>query len=761
MSVNGAPTGLVAAFRDAEGLLTADPGELRQVGILPVDAAKMPDGRIRIDRLPRVSYAYDEKAQRIDFTASDAERAASIIDTHGARSVLDASREPAPALQSGYGALLNYSLFAATPDAEFRRFMRFEGVSGSFEGRMFSPFGVLSQTFVASTDRDDVYDSTRLDTTWSYSDPDALRTLRAGDLITGGLDWTRPTRLAGLQVQKNFQLRSDLVTLPIPAISGSAAVPSTVDVYLNGTRRFSKDVAAGPFDLVNLPVVTGAGTARVVVRDSAGQEKVSESTFFASSRLLAPGLLDYSGELGFGRQFFGARSNAYDDRPMGSATVRYGMAPWLTGEAHLEGGTEIANGGIGAVVAVGTLGTVSGSAAGSRTKDGRQGLQVSASTEFDVGEVTVRGRVQRTFDDYQDIASVIDASARSGDGLFPLGGRPPKAIDQVSVSLPLVIDPSSVNLSFTRVETFDEEALSVVGVSYSRSVMNRGTVYLSGFKALEGGGFGIHAGLSVPIGRDYASSISGSGGADGASLAATLSKRGGEEVGDYSWQIRDSEGERPRRSAHGEYRASFAEFGAGLAQSGDRVRATAQMDGALVAAGGGVFLSTPVEDAFAIVDVGAPNVEVEHENRPVGRTGADGRLLLPRLRAFEKNRISIDPRDLPLDTRLDKTREIVVPADRAGVVVRFDAGTSGTSALVTFRDEAGAYLPLGATGRVSEGGEPFVVGYDGQAFVVGLASTNRIVVEGAEGGACVAEFAYAAEGGAQIAIPNAVCRRGA
>ncbi|MGY3695904.1 hypothetical protein ACVIGA_005984 [Bradyrhizobium sp. USDA 3240] len=36
-------------------------------------------------------------------------------------------------------------------------------------------------------------------------------------------------RLGGVQMQTNFALRPDLVTLPIPALSGSAAVPSTLD----------------------------------------------------------------------------------------------------------------------------------------------------------------------------------------------------------------------------------------------------------------------------------------------------------------------------------------------------------------------------------------------------------------------------------------------------------------------------------------------------------------------------------------------------
>ncbi|BDA85917.1 fimbrial biogenesis outer membrane usher protein [Aureimonas sp. SA4125] len=759
VSVNGAPTGLVAAFEQTGGVLIADAEELRSVGILPAEAARLPDGRIAVDRLPGVGYGYQEATQSIDFTAGDDQRVAAPIDLQGARSALGAKDDPAVQPQSSYGALLNYSLFAASPSARLRDVASFNGASGSFEGRMFSPYGVVAQTFVASTDAEGLYETKRLETNWTYSDPQSMRTLRVGDLITGGLDWTRPTRLAGVQIQRNFSLRSDLVTLPIPEISGSAAVPSTVDVYLNGTRRFSKEVAAGPFALTNLPVVTGAGTARVVVRDAAGKESVSETSFFSSPKLLAAGLYDYSAELGFGRQFFGARSNSYDPRPMGSASVRYGFSRWLTVEGHAEGGADIANGGLGAVLAVGNFGTVSASASASRSDAFGTGAQLTVTGDTKIGAANITGRIQRSFDHYQDIASIIDAAAlRDDNGLHLVSRGPAAAIHQVAVSLPLAFDPSSVSLSFTQVERVDAPSESVVGLSYSRNIRKTGAFYLSGYADLETRAFGVSAGLTLPLGGSYSSSLSVHDFGDGPVASASLSRRGGRAAGDYSWTLRDAEGETSSRSATGRYHTSFADFAGGVGQSGDRFRATAQMDGALIAAGGDVFFTRPVEDAFAIVDVGVADVAVAQENRPVGRTNARGKLVLPHLRAYEKNRISIEPADLPLDTALNTTRQIVVPADRSGLVVAFDAAGKGSAALVSFRDEKGQALPLGASGRLGADGEAFTIGYDGQAYVDGLAATNDVLIDLPDGGNCVASFAYRSEDGAQVAIPDAVCR---
>jgi outer membrane usher protein len=54
----------------------------------------------------------------------------------------------------------------------------------------------------------------------------------------------------------------------LPAARGTAAVPSTADIYINNIKTYSQDVAAGPYVLNNLPAITGNGTARVVLHDS-------------------------------------------------------------------------------------------------------------------------------------------------------------------------------------------------------------------------------------------------------------------------------------------------------------------------------------------------------------------------------------------------------------------------------------------------------------------------------------------------------------
>lgn len=753
--INGSSRELIAEIQqEADGSLAIAPDQLRNVGIEPMEEAMRPDGLIDIARLPNVSYQYDETNQAIHFDSGFDALSARVIDAH------EAEEEEKPKPESSIGALVNYTLFASTGGDDIEDMWAFEGASGWFEGRAFSPLGVVTTSYIASNSPSELYNSTRLDTTWSFSSPGTMITYRAGDIISGGLGWTRPVRLGGVQVQRNFGLRPDLVTMPLAELSGSAAVPSTVDVYINNARQVSQQVPAGPFQITNLPVVTGSGTARVVVRDALGREVVSETPFFASSNLLAQGLWDFSAETGFARRFYGAESNNYDNRFMASGTFRYGVSDWLTLEGHAEGGGGLINGGAGTVFGLGAYGV--GMVAGAASSyNGQFGYQLAGSVELQLGDMHLFARTQRTFGDYTDIAAV---TAAFDPVLTPdfnlLSVAPPRALDQASVSFTLPFDPSTLNFAFTNLETAEGDRSRIVSFSFNRPVGRSASLFATAFTDLEeDDSFGLFAGLSMPLGTDIYASTGVSSDSDGTSITTDLVKSESAEIGSYGWRIRDTEGAHTNRAASASYRAPFARLEAGVEQYDDIYRVTAQVDGAVVFAGRDVFASNRINDAFAVVDTGAPDVDVQYENRPIGRTNRRGKLLLPDLRSYEQNRITVDPTNLPVDATIGGTKEVVVPADRSGAVVKFDVDTSVNAALITLRDEAGEFLEAGATGQIEGASETFTVGYDGQAYIAGLGSRNRVTIDQPRRGRCIAEFDFEPRPGEQVNLPDAVCRQ--
>lgn len=146
---------------------------------------------------------------------------------------------------------------------------------------------------------------------------------------------------------------------------------------------------------------------------------------------------------------------------------------------------------------------------------------------------------------------------------------------------------------------------------------------------------------------------------------------------------------------------------------------------------------------------------VLYENRPIGVTDSSGQLLVPGLRSYQKNKLAIDTRNLPVDADVAATQDVVAPGDRAGVRVDFGVRTEVDAAILVLVAPDGKPIPAGLHGQV-EGKQDFVVGYDGRAYVKGLAPENTVVVV-TDKGSCRASFNYSPKRGKQVVIPI-ICR---
>ena len=60
-----------------------------------------------------------------------------------------------------------------------------------------------------------------------------------------------------------------------------------------------REINAGPFELQDLPVVTGSGEVRLVVRDALGRETLTTQSFLGDAAAPWPGLHDFCYEIGF------------------------------------------------------------------------------------------------------------------------------------------------------------------------------------------------------------------------------------------------------------------------------------------------------------------------------------------------------------------------------------------------------------------------------------------------------------------------------
>ena len=745
VSINGVSRDIVAVVhQEADGALAMAPDEVKRCGlVVPTPLAPLPDGKMALSNLPNVTYSYDAAQQAIDFAAPDSARERLIVAAGGAPAASE--DEATPKRGADFGALLNYDLYTGasqTGDSP----IAFQPVSGSFEARLFGPFGLLDQTFSVIGASHQVQ---RLNTTWSLSDPDAIRTYRAGDLVTGGLSWTRPTRLGGVQVQSDFALRSDIITNPVPTLSGSAALPSSVDIYVNNANRYTGTVPAGPFDIVDVPVVSGAGTVKLVVRDPTGKEVVTTADYFSSPDLLKPGLWDYSAEAGFARTHFGSDGDGYDPRLMSSASIRTGVTNWLTWEGHAEGGGDLINAGTGIVAAIGRLGVGQFSVAASRTPEAT-GTQINGSLQLTFGPVSVGVHAERSFGRFEDIASY------TAPGVTDHASAAPAALYQFSLSLPTPVWDGRAAISYTQTDPASGDPARIVALSYGQRLF-AGTASASAYKNYANGNYGVMASVWMPVGGDMAAGASVRRDNRGTTLTADIGHSAKDNPGDVSWVARVNRDDQSDWSASANTKLPVAAVRGQIAHTGSDTSAAVEIGGSLVAADDEIFLSTPVTDSFAVVDVGAKGVPVLYQNHVVGYTGGDGKMLVPGLAAYQKNRISIDPSKLPLNAVVEDTAMVTSPARGSGVILTFGQRVKGGTALVSFRDVKGKYLPLASTGKTSDDAPDFVVGYDGQALLEGLGAHNKITISLPDGGSCIADVPFTAKGSDLVNISDVVC----
>jgi outer membrane usher protein len=769
--INEVPAQLIGAFVMLDDKhIASRQHELEDMGLNPKGHGE-PDKLVKLDDLAGLSYRYDESTQRIYITAPDSMRISKDYDL--------SNRTPTSLpIQSAYGAVLNYDLFSsATGGGQTKQWLAFSGASATFDARFFTPYGTLSQSLILQNSQTDAFAALRLNSTYTYSDAETMRTYHVGDTINGGLAWTRPIRIGGLQVQRNFGLRSDLVTLPLPSARGTAAVPSTADIYINNVKTYSQDVAAGPYVLSNLPAITGNGTARIVLRDSSGKTTEATLPFYASAMLLASGLFDYSIEAGLPRLSFGTADDMYLNRAVASASARYGMFDWLTLEGHAEGGAGLVNASAGIAARTGSFGVTSAAIAASyyASQVGYQsyfsyetklwGLSINASSQMtfgsydDLASVTSRLQQQAVLTNPFDVSSFTDLSTSVSQTINSsvfTSARPPKAFNRISVSAPLPF--ARANLTGSFIDTVDATGIRSDILSASLSAAWRDvSIFATAFTSVAGAkNTGFLLGFSMPIGDATTISTSVSGGGGGSTVNVDAIKALDAQPGSIGWRIHDGEFGTTQRAAAVSYRSTFARTEASVYQDSSGVQGTAEVEGAVATLGGGVFFTNRIDDAFAVVKTGVPEIPVFYENRPVGVTNASGLALVPGLRSYQANKIAIDPAKLPVDADVTATETVVVPADRSGVNVDFTIKTDTRPAVVVFQGADGQPLAAGAQGQI-EGGESFVVGYDGRAYIQNLAASNNATITMMNGG-CHATFAYEPHPGEQVVIPSVACK---
>lgn len=731
LTVNGAPAGTIVPVQQLGHELRVRTEDLRAAGV----RIDLHDAWLSLDRTPGVTYHYDTNRLSLDVTVP--------AEWFEAQRLGDARSKPMDAV-SGAGFVLNYSAHVVDRDDQ--------ATIGTLwsEMRLFDAYGVWTSTgmqrFVESDDG--WYGSNRrgryvrFDTAWTTSNEDQLRTWTFGDLITPAQSWSTPVRIAGIKLARDFRLRPDVITYPLPEFSGQAALPSTLDVFVNGHRVRSEQLRPGPYTVTSIPFVTGAGEAKVVTTDVLGRSVETTLPFYASSELLRAGFTDYALSIGALRRDYGLKSFSYG-RLASAGSLRHGLTNAVTLETQAElaltDTSTLGLLGVGAVANIGLLGVVNGSVSHSTLAD-RSGWQWTFGYHYSNCRWNVGYQNTRRSRDFVSLANIETTAGWAG------------ATSSDVFSLGLSTDRyGSASLSVVRVQPAYDVETRLMNVSYFSRLSDALNLRLSASRDLRTDEdlFGVQ--VFAWFGRRHNLSV----GVDGSSGEYLRYTRSVPSEGGLGWNVGHTRSGSGRKTSDASlaWSGRYVRAEAGVTTDWERTLRWADLRGSLLIMDEEVFAARQVSDAFVVVSTnGIADVPVRYENQLVGYTNRNGRLLVPWVASHYAAKFSIDATDLPPEIAIDESERRMVVKRGSGATLRFDMQRIN-AALLQLVERDGAFVPVGSQVQDSQSEAAGMVGYDGLVYLENLTSQVDIEVRRPDGTACRVTFDHPS-------VPSAVMQLG-
>ncbi|MFL1489453.1 fimbria/pilus outer membrane usher protein [Acinetobacter baumannii] len=641
-------------------------------------------------------------------------------------------------------AILNYSLYNTITNDE-------NVFSGSAEGIFNSAIGNFSSGVLYNGSNETSYSHekwVRLESKWQYVDPEKVRIYTLGDFISNSPDWGSSVRLAGFQWSSAYTQRGDLVTSALPQFSGSAALPSTLDLYVNQQKIYSGLVPSGPFDIKQLPFISG-NEVTLVTTDATGQQSITKQAYYFSSKILAKGINEFSVDVGVPRYNYGLFSNDYDEATFASGAIRYGYSNSLTLSGGAEASTDgLSNLGTGFAKNLFGFGVINADIAASQYKD-ENGYSALLGLEGRISKnISFNTSYRKVFDNYFDLARVSQIRYLKDNQMT---SEPQNYLSYSALADEIFRAGINYNfyagygvyLGYNQIK-YSDNSYKLVSANLSGSLNKNWGFYTSAYKDYENQkDYGIYFALRyTPSSRVNAiTSISNESGKT--TYRQEINGFSDPQIGAFGWGgyvERDQDANQNNASIYGSYRARAAYLTGRYNRIGDNDQVAVSATGSLVAAAGRVFAANEIGDGYAVVTNAGPQSQILNGGVNLGKTDKSGRFLIPSLVPYQENHIYLDPSYLPLNWSVKSTDQETVVGYRQGSLIDFGA-KQVVSGLVKLVDQNNSPLLPGYTVHIN-GHEESIIGYDGEVFIQNLLKQNKLEVDLLDHGSCQVDFTY-------------------
>lgn len=584
---------------------------------------------------PDVAFEMDEKALALRLTAQPALLGSTVLD-------LRQGRPPGMIYAQDASGFFNY----AANWRDFKDYDLFGEAGFSIDGNLL--FSSLSRNI----DGDVVRGLTNL----TLDNRQKLRRWVVGDSFASSDGLGGGLFLGGASVSREFSLDPYFYRYPTLGLSAAVLTPSTVDVYVNGLLVRRERLPPGPFELKNLPVSTGSGLTRVVIRDAFGREREVLSPFYFTTGVLTQGLHEYSYNLGYRRNSIGIDS--WDYGPLAFlGRHRVGLTDDLTGGLRLEAGSGLLSSGPTITFRL-PFGEIEFSTAASHKK-GLQGGAASLGYTYLGRSYSFGGSLRALSPHYANLS------------LEPLDERP--WLEASAFAGIQLGSWTNLSLQHTLANSQSNGRTQRISLSSSTRLLDRLNLFVVGShsRQTEGNVNEVFVGLTYFFGETTGGvSYQKRGNIGTKTLELQKSLPLGSGFG-YRFQTAKS---REEEQVGGllQYQGPYGRYEGSYNRVNGEDTTILNVAGGLAAIGGGFYLSRPVQDSFALIRVPeVTGVRGYANNQEIGSTNSQGELLAPNLLPYYGNRLSIADQDIPMDRSVGATERTIAPPFRGGAVVTF------------------------------------------------------------------------------------------
>jgi outer membrane usher protein len=597
---------------------------------------------VSLKSVPDLEYRINEEKVSLDVNASP-----SLFREHDVDSSY--TKPYRVVLTGDSSAFLNYS--ADYDHVEDESVVNVSGELGISSG---NSLGISTFNYQKTEDTEK---AVRLMTSLAHNDRNTLQTVTLGDFPSSSGALGSDILLGGISYSKNFSLDPFFLRQPPLKLNGTLKTPSDIEIYMDGTLVRKEKLSPGEFTFQNIPATVGFGRASIVITDVFGREKIITTPYYYSERLLKKGLHEYSYNAGFIREDFGEKDFSYGKAAFMSFH-NYGYSNNLKIGYAAEVSSDVLNIGPSVSFLAFDKGIVNAAFAvssysGETGYSGALGYRYQ-SRNFNVG-LTLRSDSREysnlTVKPSDDKAKVFFT------GTIGVGGK----------------KTGYLGAEYSNADMYETNTVSRIAVSYNRPLTKRASLFVAASRTKDIETYDeIFFGIHVYLGRNISASVNYTkkDDADIQRLTVQKSQPPGDGFGFRADLVNTNDIDYANGAVS--YKNSYGLYKMHVTGDERNIDYRVSVAGGIGYIDKSVFLSRPITDSFAKVKVDTlEDVRVYYYGNEVGRTDKNGELIVPNIRSYNDNKISIESQDIPIDYSITSLSRYISPSFRNGSVVEF------------------------------------------------------------------------------------------